>query len=430
MDALSTCWQRWSARFMCSRSFRSSRRYLRYLALALVGCVVLAGLANVAGGWRVFAAGATSRQVASARQSLPSHTSSGPQYLYLDNGGCPNSISGFQITSGGLVPTPGSPYATHACQGKPTLGANQIAVDAQNDCVFHSDEYAGMVESFSENPATGELTGPVSSLAIGDKKDNHAGDLHVATVGGVTYVFVAVWSFQHTGNLSTLVEGSGCSLTLTSQLATPNKTYYSIVPVPGKNSLELLAADYANATIDSYSANLATQGALTLQSSFLSQFPEPEGLAAWNTASDATAMVFSGIGDDYDTQAQAALLSKDSGALTASGAVNAPQNVAGPYVSFWHDGHAQLVIQSDALNNTLAVYTVANGTLVFQSEVTLPGLVTPSAQALAHDTLYVVGDSNSAVDACYLPAQPITCTQLTTLPHAGVWLPEGVGVLG
>src|SRR5579872_925148 len=73
------------------------------------------------------------RHIASA--AVP--PSRGTQYLYVQNGLPVDSISGFALRNGRLVPTPGSPYATGGGHFAPTGSANDLATSLANGaCAF------------------------------------------------------------------------------------------------------------------------------------------------------------------------------------------------------------------------------------------------------------------------------------------------------
>jgi len=133
-----------------------------------------------------------------------------PHFLYVDDGGLTqNSLSGYQITRQGLVPTPGSPYPTGGHAGRANSITNDIATTTANGwCLFHTElqpgRYnAGQAESFTVDPVTGALA-EVSMLIVGTGS-SFPTDIHASADG--TQVYVTLWgppSF-----LDVLTVGSG-----------------------------------------------------------------------------------------------------------------------------------------------------------------------------------------------------------------------------
>jgi hypothetical protein len=197
----------------------------------------------------------------------------GPHFLYLDDGYPRNNrLSGYRITTAGLVPTPGSPYPTGGDEaGGVVVGLNQIATSAANGpCLFHTEDQPnqsmGQAESFQINPTTGALT-EVSIVPL-PGRHVQAGDVQVAADGRDIYVAlypVLVGAFY----LDALTVGAGCRLSLASSMI-PAGSDFSIALV-GKDGL--LAVDTYGNTLDLYRISQGTQ--LKLLSSTPSQIVQP-----------------------------------------------------------------------------------------------------------------------------------------------------------
>jgi|GEM_PF-493741 polyvinyl alcohol dehydrogenase (cytochrome) len=340
----------------------------------------------------------------------------GTHFLYVDNGLSPNNkISGYQITSNGLVPTPGSPYSTGGLQGVAAFGANQIATSTVNGpCVFHTDATSGLVESFAVNSSTGALT-EVSIITVGDGSTYFPGDIHVSADG--KYLYLAAWGTP--SYLDVLTIGSGCSLTLASSLAVPNKLYFSIALV---SSSQLMAIDNQNGRIDIYSISGGTT--LKLLSSNPSQLTSPDGAGA--AIIGTRTYIFNGIGTSgtggvevHTINAQGAL-----GSVPGSPQMD-PSSYDGAHV-FFDRSHDQ-VIASEQYSNTLGIYGARGHAFAFLGQGALPaGRGIPTAMTELGSTLYVVTIFGS-VDACTVGSGSLSCSLAATLlPYT---MANGIGAL-
>jgi hypothetical protein len=351
----------------------------------------------------VRAAGA--RAVGHVHLNVPNQ---GTHFLYVDNGLAPDSISGYQISSSGLTPTPGSPYATSSTDYLYAFGENQIAISTANGpCLFHSDA-AGKVESFTINPTTGALT-LASAIGLGVPPPA-PGDLHVSVNG--LYVYVSLWGPP--SYIDVLTVGSGCALTTASQTENANASYISFVLL-GNNGL--MAVDYQNSQLDVYGITQGTQ--LKLATTTASQLYEPAGAAAVVGVPPQQTLVFTG-GDG----AQAYTVSQQ-GALTpvAGSPAEDPCWCSGANV-FYDRANSQLVV---AEQTSLGIYGLANNTMTFLSQVPLAsGDYAPSAMTELGSELYVVNSLSNTVDACAMAAGSASCVLAATLPTGGY--PQGIGV--
>jgi hypothetical protein len=196
-----------------------------------------------------------------------------------------DAIDGYQITSHGLVPTPGSPYPTHGTYagfGEPG-DVNHIATFAgspgRQPCLFLSDQRAGQphaqVESFAIAPTTGALR-EVSSLVLPwTEETTIGGNVLAAPDGQEVYVSVPGQFADFPSFLDVLTVSPRCGLTLASSLEQPGVSYVSIALL---GSAGLLAVDNARSTLEVYRITNGTQ--LTLASVTHSQLLHPSGAAA------------------------------------------------------------------------------------------------------------------------------------------------------
>jgi len=333
-------------------------------------------------------------------------------FLYVDNGLAPDSISGYQITSNGLVPTPSSPYPTGGASYLDTFGENFIATSAANGlCLFHTD-FTGRFESFTINSSTGALT-EVSMVALGGASlQQVAGDIQVASSG--LYVYVSLWGPPSYINVLTV--SSGCSVKLANTLDVPQSSYVSIALIDNNS---LLAVDKQNGRIDVYSITNGTQ--LALVSSTPSQLYRPIGAASFANPSPKTWIAFT-TGEDgveaYITNgkqppnpmtgspAEDPCYCNDSNVL-----VDAP--------------HQQLVVTEQT---SLGIFGVIGNTFTFLSQAPLAsGDYGPSAMVELGSEVYVVNSLSSTVDACLMATGSASCSLIATLPTGG--FPQGIGVL-
>jgi len=86
-------------------------------------------------------------------------------YVYVNNQGVANSISGFVVsTTGSLSPVPGSPYLTGGIGSTTTcIGLDRITISAPQNLLFVSNSGDQTISVFQINPATGALTAAAGS---------------------------------------------------------------------------------------------------------------------------------------------------------------------------------------------------------------------------------------------------------------------------
>jgi hypothetical protein len=360
------------------------------------------------------------------RALMHTSTSTSTHFLYVDNGALGDaqqtggvgmrldSISGYQITPGGLIPTPGSPYPTPGFQNS-IYGANSLATSLANGpCVFHTDGGSGQVESFSV-AANGSLS-LVSTITVGTLLGT-ADDIHVSADG--RYVYVALWNSLGPSYLDVFTVGSGCSLTLASTTQRANAVYYSIALI---SSTQLMAIDFLNSRIDIYQITNGTR--LSLLTSTQSQLLGPSGAAAAQIGTRT--YIFNGISTLLPGEAEAHTVNSQGilGLVPGSPQIDI-KSLDGAYV-FFDRSHQQL-IESEQLSNSLGVYGLRLGLFALLGHTALPGGNVPVALTELGSELFVINALSGIVDACAIGTGSLKCVWAATLSIFE--LPDGIGVL-
>jgi hypothetical protein len=367
------------------------------------------------------ATAAPARPAAFARlwSALP-HT--GPHFLYVDNGHpVSNSLSGYQITPQGLVPTPGSPYPTGGQFNGGAAGTNQIATAVANGpCLFHTDQQLmvdeGQVESFRVNPTTGVLT--AVSIVHLPGTYSQAGDIHVSADGRAVYV--ASWAdvFLGVNYLHTLTVGAGCTLTLAQSLHLATAAYFSIALVGADG---LLGVNTDGGTLDLYRITHGTQ--LTLVSSTPSQVSYPLGAAAGPVG--ATSYTFTGSGSAYQASAVEAHTVNGQGRLGPVPGSPAVDSSATQGADVLFDPLHQQVIESQQMSGTLGIFGISGGRLAFLSQVAVVDGTFPGPMVELGSVVFV---ANGTVDACLLKSGVARCMLAVVLPD-NIYARQGIGVI-
>lgn len=321
-------------------------------------------------------------------------------YVYADDGLCPDTIQGFQITSKNLVPTPGSPYSAGptSCTETATFGYNTLATTPANSahgpCLVHSDSGRPQVESFAINPATGALTLASAISALNKNPMAEAQDIHISSNGNLVYVNVA---FGSPNNLTSLSLGAGCVLTLDKQLAAPTQDYTSLLLI---SPSRMVALDGSKQGIDTYA--LTPSGGMKLINSASGQFTDADGLASQTFVASGKQ-----ITELYTGQFAAEF---QQGSVAQGGQYNpvmgtftplptSPQTdaegISLDYLLYNTANH--YLIGTESFGNSLGVWSAKGSGFTFFGHVRLPETgAEPSAMAqigsqlftVAHDVLY------------------------------------------
>ncbi|HEX3587000.1 MAG TPA: MBG domain-containing protein [Candidatus Angelobacter sp.] len=131
-------------------------------------------------------------------------------YVYVNNQGVANSISGFAVSStGALSPVPGSPYLTGGVGSTTTcIGLDRITISAPQNLLFVSNSGDQTISVFQINAATGALTAAAGSpMPSGLTLDQCQGISLAATPDG------AFLMASSNGQIQTFAIGAGGTLT-------------------------------------------------------------------------------------------------------------------------------------------------------------------------------------------------------------------------
>jgi hypothetical protein len=318
-------------------------------------------------------------------------------YLYVEDGGSPDSIDVYKIGKSGLTHV--GNYPTNANNySEVYIGTEKLAISKKDkthgNCLLLVDannfSSPGFIDSFSIK-ANGALSAEVSHVQVAGGGD--PSEVHVAK--DTAYVDSPGTDFE------SYSVGAGCTLTFLSK-ASQSGTNIDFALV---GSTELVAPDYSTGTIDTYT--LGAGGAITFLKSTTSQISSPDGVAVQNakTKSGRVTNVFTGmIGTPATTQG--GQLNKKSGVisfLTGSPA-NDPNGNYGIPETF--DGPDSLLIQGGYLSDSLGVYSVKAGlsgkpgSISFLQHAALPNGDAPMGFVKFNTNLFVDILSSGNLDAC------------------------------
>ncbi len=319
-------------------------------------------------------------------------------YIYADDGLCPDTISGYQITSSKLVSTPGSPYSAGktSCTDVHTLGYNTLAVTPANavhgPCLVHSDAEQPQVESFMIDPTTGALALVSTVGSLSSDLSAQAKDIRIASSGNLVYVTVTPGTGTP-GNLSSFTLGAGCTLKLDQQLGISTKTYNSILLI---SASQLVAIDLSEIGIDTYA--LTPAGGITFVNSVRGQISGTEGVAAQTfvTPSGKQAIIlYTGqfrLSIQAGSTAQAGRYTLGTGAFSplATSPQTDPSGFSLDYLLYNAANH--YLIGTETFSETLGIWSAAGTAIRFFDQVALPGGVSePTAMTQFGTQLFVIG---------------------------------------
>lgn len=336
--------------------------------------------------------------LSSPGRSVAAASSAAVHYIYADDGLCPDTIDGYQITSGKLVPTPGSPYSAGktSCTQLMIFGYNTLAVTPTNKvhgpCLVHSDGSQPQVESFTIDPATGALALASVVPALSADPTALAKDIRIATNGNLVYVSVTPGTGTP-GNLSSLTLGAGCTLKLDKQLQLPIQTYDSILLM---SASRLVATDLTSHNIDTYA--LTPTGGITRVNSVAGQLGAPDGVAAQifvTKAGKQATILYTGqfrLSIQPGSTAQAGRYTPSTGAF--SPLASSPQKDQGgfslDYLLFNTMNH--YLIGTEAFSESLGIWSAVDSAFTFFGHVPLPnGVSEPTTMTQLGSQLFVIG---------------------------------------
>ena len=319
-------------------------------------------------------------------------------YIYADDGLCPDTISGFQITGSKLIPTPGSPYSAGktSCTETAVFGYNALAATPTNavhgPCLVHSDGDQPQVESFTIDPATGALA-LVNTVALSNDPSAQAKDIRIASSGNLVYVTVIPGSAK--GNLSSLALGAGCTLKIDQQFAVPTQIYDAILLI---SPSRLVAIALSQRGIDTYA--LTPSGGITFVNSVAGQLAGTDGVADQTFTpqkGQRTTILYTGkfqLGIQPGSTAQAGQYTPGTGAF--SPLPTSPLTDEGgfslDYLLFNTANH--YLIGTESFSESLGVWKAKGSGFSFFGHVRLPEVASePTAMAQLGSQLFVVAPS-------------------------------------
>jgi uncharacterized repeat protein (TIGR01451 family) len=108
--------------------------------------------------------------------------SAAQSYVYVNNQSLANSISGYSVSSAGvLTPVPGSPYLTAGIGSTTTCqGLDRIITNAAKNLLFVSNSGDQTISAFQINPASGGLTAVAGSPFASGLMLDHCGGISLA----------------------------------------------------------------------------------------------------------------------------------------------------------------------------------------------------------------------------------------------------------
>ena len=331
-------------------------------------------------------------------------------YIYADDGLCPDSIDGYQITGGKLVPTPGMPYSAGKTSRTQLMvfGYNTLAVTPANSvhgpCLVHSDGSQAQVESFTIDPATGVLTLASTVSALSKDPSSLAKDVRISSNGNLVYVSITPGGGP-TGNLSSLSLGTGCMLKLDQQFPVPTQSYDSLLLV---SASRMVAINLSRHGIDTYA--LTPTGGITFVNSVSGRLSGTDGVADQTFTTKAgkqVTILYTGqfrLSIKPGSNAQAGQYTPSTGAF--SSLASSPQKDLGgislDYLLFNTANH--YLIGTESFSGSLGVWSAANFTFKFFGHVRLPsGVSEPTTMAQIGTQLFVIG-GNSVIVRCTITA--------------------------
>lgn len=326
----------------------------------------------------------------------------GTHYVYVNNGSYPNSVSGYKLTSSGLTPLPGSPYATGGTGGGSGYGGNQIGISPDHKCVFASDDGSGTFNSFMIN-SDGSLT-LVTYISL---EANNVQAIAVSPLGGV--VFVDMFVSYSSGPLDSFIISSGCSIEEAQQADTGSAAGGLAFSKDGKY---LFASSYTGGFINAYSVvgpyfNLAKSNPANPSS--------PGGLAV------AGKHLYSG--NAGGTSETGAYHINSDGSLTTLSGSPAFDSQGSNSAQVWFDSVDKQLICSEQQSNSFGIFHVSGGSYSFVAHVNGTG-GTPTAMTQIGHTLIVTNDSSASISVYKVTAGSMTYKTTVSLPVSGS--PNGI----
>ncbi len=346
---------------------------------------------------------------------LPRPLGSGTDYIYAQDGTCPDGIDVYQVSGTGLSLIQN---VRGGCSENPYLGNHHLAVvKTPANCLMLTDG-DGNVYSFTIDPSDGTLSpSPVGAVSVG----GDPGDLAVS--GSTVYESNSNSSNGHP-TIDVLTVGDGCSLTLDSQNSTGSEDDINIALT---SPTTVVSADAntgrrsgtARRRRDMVAYTLQEDGTLAETASGPGQIASPDSVAA--TGLGSKSLVFTGQAVDGPPQTQgfvysgsgfnplpgSPLTSTDPNALDgAAVALSVPNG---------------LLVQADNLTGQIGWDTLTGSRMAYAGDTLLAqNGADPTELTVLGNDLLVAQDDNGDLEACALaPSGVSNCRSIATLTGAG-----------
>lgn len=323
----------------------------------------------------------------------------GTHYAYVNNGSSPNSVSGYKVTSSGLTPLPGSPYATGGTGGGSSYGGNQIAISPNHQCVFASDDGSGTFNSF-QIQSDGSLK-LVTHATI--KEESIVEGIAVSPLG--TVVFVEMSDEYRLGHLNSFSIGSGCAITVAQDTYTKSAIGGLAVSTDGT---KLFVSAYAVGKIDTYTISGTS---FTLLKSSPANPTDPGGLII------AGKHLYSGNAESGSSQASAYAV-HNNGSVTSLPGSPVTDSKGSNSDQVWYDKADKQVVCSEQYSNSFGLFALVNGTFTFLAHSNGSGSA-PTAMAQVDHILIVTNDGSASISVYKIAYGSITLKTTITLPASG-----------
>ncbi len=326
----------------------------------------------------------------------------GIHYVYVNNGSNPNSVSGYKLTSGGLTPLPGSPYATGGTGSGSGFSGNQIGISPDHKCVFASDDGSGTFNSFMIN-SDGSLT--LVTHATVEGSDVQA--IAVSPLGDVVFVNIFVSSIS--GPLDSFSIGSGCAITEAQHTDSRHEAGGLAVSQDGKI---LFASSPKAGLINAYTISGTS---FTHLKSNKTNPSYPDGIAT-----DGKHLYVGGGGGTSRTLAYSI---NSDGSLTSLPGSPAFDNQGIFSSQVWYDQTDKQLICSEQVSGSFGLFHVSGGTYSLVAHVQGSGTY-PTAMTQIGHTLIVTNDRGSNISIYNVAPGGITFKTTVSLPVSGS--PDGI----
>ncbi len=326
----------------------------------------------------------------------------GTHYVYVNNGSYPNSVSGFKLTSSGLTPLPGSPYATGGTGGGSGYGGNQIAITPDHKCLFASDDGSGTFNSFMIN-SDGSLTLVTHATIEGSNVQAIA----VSPLGGV--VFVDAFVSYSSAPLDSFIISSGCVISEAQHADTGSAAGGLAFSKDGKY---LFASSYTGGFINAYTV---TGPYFNLAKSNPANPSSPGGLAVGGKH------LYSG--NAGGTSETGAYHINSDGSLTSLHGSPAIDSQGSNSAQVWFDSLDKQLICSEQQSSSFGIFHVSSGSYSFVAHVNGTGSM-PTAMTQIGHTLIVTNDGGSSISVYKVTSGNMTYKTSVSLPVSGS--PNGI----